>query len=448
MTPPPDRRSPLSWVAPGSALALLAIFAVALQPLLLVAAPATAALGAALALAALWRRFHAAAPAAREALLESLAPVSMARPVADHEGAPAQPRTRAPTGPVPVTLALQGGGSLGAFTWGALDRLLDEPTIQVGAVSGASAGAMNAAMLAQGLATGGPTEAKRLLETFWRRVAMASGSPDADGVLFPFAAGLMAPVAEALRHATRGLSRDQVNPLGLNPLRGVLDGLLDPSAFGKPGAPALVVSATRVRTGEARLFRDAEVTAEALLASACLPQVFPAVEIDGEAYWDGGYASNPPLRALVEAGAPADIVLLRTTPVERPDPPVGAAGVLERADEMVFAAAVRQELRSLAVAQRLLADLPSAPPGVLARLRDARLHAIGAEDEFRALKGGSQRDASWAFLQSMRDLGHRAADRWLGEHLADVGVRSTVDLAALAGPVLDPGLDERFSAAA
>ena len=236
MTPPPDRRSPLSWVAPGSALALLAIFAVALQPLLLVAAPATAALGAALALAAPWRRFHAAAPAAREALIESLAPVALTRPVADHEGAPAQPRTRAPTGPVPVTLALQGGGSLGAFTWGVLDRLLDEPAIRVGAVSGASAGAMNAAMLAQGLATGGPAEAKRLLETFWRRVAMASGSPDADGVLFPFAAGLMAPVAEALRHATRGLPRDQVNPLGLNPLRGVLDGLLDPSAFGQARA--------------------------------------------------------------------------------------------------------------------------------------------------------------------------------------------------------------------
>jgi NTE family protein len=258
----------------------------------------------------------------------------------------------------------------------------------------------------------------------------------------------VAPVADALRQAARGLSRDQVNPLGLNPLRGVLDGLLDPSAFGRPGAPALVVSATRVRTGEARLFRDEAVTAEVLLASACLPQVFPAVEIDGEPYWDGGYASNPPLRALVEAGSPADVVLVRTTPVERPDPPAGAAGVLDRADEMVFGAAVRQELRSLAVAQRLLADLPSPPPGVLARLRDARLHAIGAEEEFRALKGGSQRDASWGFLRDMRDLGRRAADRWLGEHLASVGVRSTVDLAALAGPVLDPGLGGRLSVAA
>src|SRR5215217_561421 len=195
MTPTPDRRSPLSWVAPGSALALVAIFAVALQPSLLVAAPATAALGAALALAAPWRRFHAAAPAAREALVENLAPVAPTRPVAGRGGAPGPTRRRAPPGPVPVTLALQGGGSLGAFTWGVLDRLLDEPAIRVGAVSGASAGAMNAAMLAQGLATGGPDEAKRLLEAFWRRVSVAAGSPDAawGGWLAPFA-GLAAPV--------------------------------------------------------------------------------------------------------------------------------------------------------------------------------------------------------------------------------------------------------------
>jgi NTE family protein len=339
----------------------------------------------------------------------------------------------------PVTLALQGGGSLGAFSWGVLDRLLDEPTIRIGAVSGASAGAMNAAMLAQGLATGGPGEAKRLLEAFWRRVATTSGSPDMAGaaVLLPLA-GMMSPMADALRQAARGLSRAQVNPLGLNPLRGVLDGLLDPSAFGTPNAPTLVVSATRVRTGEARLFRDGEVTAEALLASACLPQLFPAVVIDGEEYWDGGYAANPPLRALVEAGAPADIVLVRTTPAERPDPPLGASGVAERADEMAFGAALRQELRSLALAQRFLADLPASAVGALARLRDARMHVIGAEEEFRRLKAGSHRDASWGFLQNMRDLGRDAADRWLDVDLASVGVRSTMDLSGYAGSVLDP----------
>lgn len=254
-------------------------------------------------------------------------------------------------------------------------------------------------------------------------------------------------MTDGFRQAANGLSRTQVNPLGINPLRGVLDGLFDPSVLGREGAPALVGSATRVRTGEARLFLGDEVTAEALLASACLPQLFPAVEIDGEEYWDGGYASNPPLRALVEAGAPADILLVRTTPVERPDPPAGAAGVLDRAAEMTFGAALRQELRSLALAQRSLADLPAPAPGVLARLRDARLHEIGAEEEFRALRGGSQRDARWGFLQSMRDLG-RAADRWPAARLAHVGLRSMVDLSGFAGPVLHPGLDERRSAAA
>jgi NTE family protein len=173
-----------------------------------------------------------------------------------------------------------------------------------------------------------------------------------------------------------------------------------------------------------------------LLASACLPQLFPAVEIDGELYWDGGFASNPPVRALIEAGALPDIVLVRTTPVERPDPPTSGAAVLERAEEMTFGTALRQELRSLALAQQLLADLPSGP-GVLARLRDARLHVIGAEEEFRALKLGSHQDPSWAFLQEMRSLGHTAADRWTEAHLSSVGRRSTVDLSDFAGPVLE-----------
>jgi NTE family protein len=342
--------------------------------------------------------------------------------------------------PHPVTLALQGGGALGAFSWGVLDRLLQEPRLRIAVVSGASAGAMNAAMLAQGLPTGGPTEAKRLLEAFWRRVAVAAGSPDLDGAtwLGPFF-GVFGPVAEALRHAAKELPPSRLAPLGPNPLRGVLDGLLDPSAFGAEGAPTLVVSATRVRTGEARLFWDAEVTADVLLASACLPQIFPPVEIEGELYWDGGYASNPPLRPLIEAGAPADVVLVPTAPLERPDPPHGAADIRERAAELAFGTALRQELRSLAVAQRLLAELPEPPPpgGALARLRAARLHLIGAEEALRTLPAGGALDARWGSLRRLRDLGHGAAESWLAENLAAVGVRPTLDLARFAGPLVE-----------
>jgi NTE family protein len=361
-------------------------------------------------------------------------------PVPDR-GALAPTGTLAPDDPRPVTLALQGGGALGAFSWGALDRLLDEPRLRITVASGASAGAMNAAMLVQGLATGGPAEAKRLLEAFWRRVAIAAGSPDLEGAgwlrLF---FGVFGPVAGALRRAAQELPPPPLlAPLGPNPLRGVLDGLLDPSAFGKEGAPTLVVSATRVRTGEARLFRDVEVTAEVLLASACLPQLFPPVEIDGEPYWDGGYASNPPLRPLIEAGAPADVILVPTAPRERPEPPRGAADIRERAAEIAFGTALRQELRSLAVAQRLLAELPEPPPpgSALARLLEARLHVIGAEEALRALPGGSALDARWGFLRRLRDLGHEATERWLGEHLAAVGVRPTLDLAPFAGPAIE-----------
>jgi NTE family protein len=347
-----------------------------------------------------------------------------------------------PSSPRQITIALQGGGSLGAFSWGVLDRLLEVPDLRIDVASGASAGALNAAMLVQGLATGGPEQAKRLLEMMWRRVAVASGSPDVAGGGLLHA--IMAPVVNAMSYSNRSLPGAQFNPLGLNPLRGVLDGLLDPSVFGLEGAPMLVVAATRARTGEPRLFRDAEVTADVLLASACLPQLFPAVDIDGEPYWDGGYASNPPVRPLIEAGAPSDVVIIRTTPVERPDLPSGAAGVRERSAEIAFGAALLQELRSIAQAQRLLAELPAddlSPSIPLTRLMDARLHMIGAEAEFQALKRGSHMDATWSFLQRMRDLGHVAGERWLEENLASVGVRSTLDLASFAGPLIAP-LDE------
>ena len=347
----------------------------------------------------------------------------------------------------PVAVVLEGGGSLGAFTWGVLDRLVDVPELRIEVVGGTSAGAMNAAMLAQGLATGGPDGAKRLLETFWRRVAIASGSlPGPAGAWLRAVGGAMSPVVDALRQ-TGAVWSPGPGHGGANPLRGILAELLDPAAFGGPGAPALVVAATRVRTGEARLFRDAEVTVDALLASACLPQLFPAVEIDGEAYWDGGYASNPPLRALVEAGAPADVLVVRTTPLERPGVPTGATAVQNRANEITFGAALRQELRSLGLVQRALADAPSLPEP-LARLRDARVHMIGAEEEFQALHGGSAQDPSWGFLSEMRALGHAAADRWLEENLPAVGRCPTLDLAPFAGPTIEGGLGRPVARAA
>ncbi|WP_426959416.1 patatin-like phospholipase family protein [Muricoccus radiodurans] len=336
-----------------------------------------------------------------------------------------------------ITVALQGGGSLGAFSWGVLDRLLDVPGLEITAASGASAGALNAAMLVQGLAKGGPTEAQHALEILWRRVAVASGSLDfAGGDLLQ---AVLTPILRAVRRSGPEFTGISLNPLGLNPLRSILDGLLDPGAFGRPGAPMLVVAATRARTGEPRLFCDGEVTADVLLASACLPHLFPAVDIGGEPYWDGGYASNPPVRALIEAGAPSDVVIIRTTPTERSELPNGTAAVRERSTELAFGAALRQELRSIAHAQRLLSEhleeeLPPSSP--LARLQSARLHMIGADTEFRALQAANSLDTSWSFLTRMRDLGQRTADDWLEQNLSSLGVASTLDLSGCELPLI------------
>ena len=335
----------------------------------------------------------------------------------------------------PVALALEGGGSLGAFTWGVLDRILDVPDLRIDAVSGTSAGAMNAAMLVQGLTTGGPPAARRLLETFWHRVAIAAGSlPGPVGAWLHLVGGAVAPVVDVMRHAGAAL-QPRIGG-GINPLRSILTELLDPATFGRPGAPGLVVAATRVRTGQARLFRGTEVTVDALLASGCLPQLFPSVEIDGEAYWDGGYTSNPPLRPLIEGGAPPDVLIVRSKPLERPNAPTGAIAVQERINEITFGSPLRGELRTLAVAQALLAGVPHLPPP-LARLHDARLHMIGAEAAFQALPGGSRQDPTWAFLSEMHELGFKTAAGWLDENLHAVGARSSLDLSLFAGKVRD-----------
>ena len=330
----------------------------------------------------------------------------------------------------PIALALEGGGALGAFTWGVLERLLDVPELRIEVVSGTSAGAMNGAMLVQGLAIGGSEKAKDLLETFWQRVAIAAGSlPGPSGRWLQVVAGTMAPVLDAMRKAGSALS-PQVGAFGMNPLRGILSELLHPPLFGQAGAPELVVAATKVRTGEAKLFRGREVSIDALLASACLPQVFPAVEIEGESYWDGGYSSNPPVRPLIEAGGPADVLIVRTTPMERLLLPSGAAAVKDRINEITFGTPLRAELRSLALAQASLAGMTELPQ-TLARLRDARLHMISP--------AGADADAasealhpSWTLLSEQRRRGAAAAERWLAEHLPSIGQRSSLALNVLA----------------
>lgn len=339
--------------------------------------------------------------------------------------------TRPGREPVLVDLALQGGGAHGAFAWGVLDRLLEEPWLRIEAISGTSAGAMNAAVLADGHAEGGPEGARAALERFWRRVSCAA-------LLSPFRRGPLdvllgrwtldsSPAYLALDLAGRLFSPYDLNPAGLNPLGDILAETVE---FGRLArAPIRVfVTATRVRTGQGRVFRNAEITPEVLLASACLPTLFQAVEIGGEAYWDGGYAGNPTITPLVRECAADDTILVQINPVERPGTPRTAREIINRLNEVSFNATLLKELRMIAVLREVAN--PGACEGALwARMR---VHRIATE-AMTDLGASSKLNAEWPFLTMLRGEGRRAAGEFLAAHGADLGRRSTLDL----GPLME-----------
>jgi NTE family protein len=325
-----------------------------------------------------------------------------------------------------VDLALQGGGAHGAFAWGVLDRLLDEPRIRIDGISGTSAGAMNAAVLASGFGVGGADGAREALERFWRRVSDAA-------VLSPLKRGPLdvllgrwtldySPAFLALDLASRLLSPYDLNPGGLHPLRAVLDESIDFERLA--ASPVKVfITTTCVRTGRPRIFRNADASPDALLASACLPQMFQAVEIDGEAYWDGGYSGNPTISPLVRECSAHDTILVQINPVERPGTPRSARDILSRVNEISFNAPLLKELRMIAVL-RQVAD-PGRSEGAL--WADMRMHRISSERMIE-LGYSSKLNAEWAFLTMLRDEGRHAASDFLDRHGDDLGQRATLDL--------------------
>jgi NTE family protein len=328
--------------------------------------------------------------------------------------------------PVAVDLGLQGGGAHGAFTWGVLDRLLEESWLQFDGVSGTSAGAMNAAVMADGLADGGPPQARVALEQFWKRVSDAA-------LLSPLRRGPIeiltgrwtldySPVFAALDIAARVLSPYDTNPLGSNPLRQILADSVDFERLVK--APIrLFVTATNVRTGRGRIFRNADITPDVLLASACLPTLFQAVEIDGEAYWDGGYSGNPSMAPLIRECHASDTILVQINPIERPGTPRTAREIHNRLNEVAFNAVLIKELRSAALL-RQVADPGSGEGAILAKMR---IHRI-ASDVMVDLGYSSKLLAEWEFFLMLRDEGRRAAAAFLDAHGNDLGRRSTLDL--------------------
>lgn len=338
-------------------------------------------------------------------------------------------RQRTASKPVPVNLALQGGGSHGAFTWGVLDRLLEEPGIVIDGISGTSAGAMNAAVLASGFLHGGATGARQALNDFWQRVSDAARfSPFQRGPLDVLLGRWTldnSPLFVAMDVMSRLFSPYDLNPHGKNPLSKILEQLID---FDRIGATPveLFITATNVHTGRGRVFRKSELTPDVLLASACLPTMFQAIEIDGEPYWDGGYSGNPTITPLIRELDSDDTILIPINPVERPGTPSSARDILNRLNEVSFNAVLLKELRMIAM-MRQVAD-PGHSEG--ARWARMRVHLV-SNDIMATLGYSSKLNAEWAFLKMLRDEGRKACETFLAAHGDGIGKRSTVNLEVL-----------------
>ncbi|SDJ88190.1 MULTISPECIES: patatin-like phospholipase family protein [Bradyrhizobium] len=331
--------------------------------------------------------------------------------------------------PVLVDLALQGGGSHGAFTWGVLDRLLEEPWIRIEAISGTSAGAMNAAVLADGWSMGGADGARAALDAYWRRVSRAAAFSPLQRSPLERMMGRWtldaSPVYLAMDLMSRVFSPYDLNPTGFNPLRQVLAESIDFERLATSPIK-LFITATNVHTGRGRIFRNGQITPDVLLASACLPTMFRAVEIDGEPYWDGGFAGNPTITPLIRESDAHDTILVQINPRERRNTPKTAGDILDRLNEISFNAPLLKELRMIA----LLRQAADPGHGEGARWAGMRTHRI-MTDRLAEFGASSKLNAEWEFLEMLKVEGRKSAADFLTRHGVDLGSKSSSDLDAL-----------------
>lgn len=333
-----------------------------------------------------------------------------------------------------VNLALQGGGAHGAFGWGVLDYLLEDGRIAFDGVSATSAGAMNAAVMAYGMSQGGPDLAREKLESFWRAVSRAGGllsigtGPALDQ--FKDAADAASWAGFAWLDAmTRASTPYDFNPFNLNPLRDILEDLVDFDALRACPHTNLFVCATNVRTGKAKIFKTRNINSDVVLASACLPLLYQAVEIDGEHYWDGGFMGNPSLWPLFYSAESRDIVVVHLNPMERPALPVRPAEIANRINEISFNSSLLKEMRAIAFVQRLISQ-DMLRDEHKHRYRHVLFHSIRCDKSLRDLSVASKYNTNWAFLQDLRDRGREVARNWLDASWSAINERSTVDLQA------------------
>ncbi len=333
-----------------------------------------------------------------------------------------------------LDLALQGGGSHGAFTWGVLDALLEADRYTLDGVSGTSAGAMNAAVLACGVARGGAQGGRDALRAFWLDIA---GVPECLGealsqpamATFPVLPGWLFnldnwPLYGLWDSWLKSLSPSQLNPLNLNPLRDILLRHVD-EALLRGGPLKVQVTATAVSTGQPKVFQGESLSIDALLASACLPQLYRSVEIDGEAYWDGGYSGNPAIWPLIYGTEAVDVLLVQINPLVRPGVPTSAVEIADRMNEITFNASLVAEMRAIAFVQKLVREQRVSADDY----KDLRLHRVADEQGLSAYDASSKLNTDIRLIESLFTLGREAATRWLAELGDAVGQRGTVDIA-------------------
>jgi len=334
-----------------------------------------------------------------------------------------------------VNLALQGGGAHGAFTWGVLDRLLEDGRIDIDGICGTSAGALNATVLAYGHMRGGNDGAREALHSFWRAVSdismITSSVRRLHWPMFPFVGWHIHDtlIFNWFETMTRFVSPYQFNPLNVNPLRQILERCVDFESLRRNGDIKLFVSATNVRTGGVRVFHPHELTLDAVMASTCLPFVFQAVAVDGEYYWDGGYTGNPPLFPLCYHTESRDVIVAHINPIVRDELPTDASDIMNRINEISFNSSLLREFRVMAFVNRLIEEgwLKDEYTG---RLKQIFVHSIRADQALAEASVASKFNLEWSFLTALRDRGRVTAAAWLKQHFASVNCRSTVDLRA------------------
>jgi NTE family protein len=330
-----------------------------------------------------------------------------------------------------INLALQGGGAHGAFTWGVLDRLLEDGRIYIEAISGTSAGAMNAVIVADGLMRAGEDGARESLARFWKGVSDAARlSPIQRGPIDVFMGNWSldnSPSFILFDLLNRVTSPYDVNPFNLNPIKDLLEREVDFDLVRSCDKIKVFVSATNVETGRVKVFNRHELTCEMVMASACLPFMFQAVEIDGAPYWDGGYMGNPVLFPFYNHSECDDIVIIQINPVERKGTPRTAREILNRVNEITFNSSLLKELRAIDFVRRLLDEGKLAPDDY----RRLHVHVIEAQDQIMPLGASSKLNAEWAFLRHLFEIGREAAGVWIERCYEHLGKNSTVDTRAM-----------------